>query len=381
MANTTWYGDGTATVAVGSRTVTGTDTGWLTVVAGLTPIKVGDKFGIHVGRPIVIEQIISDTELLLADDWPGPAQTDAPYKVELTSPTIAAVEAMRRLLASLSNGNLDSLADLTIGVDDVPIGIGPGVFGTVKKSDIGGGVGSSGYISPGANLANNATDPTNDLDFPTCVVASSAASPIMMSHAAGTAQLDVAYGTGNGGRFDATISDGYWHCFVISDGTQVSRGLSKSLNPTSQPNYPAGFNHYRRIGSWLRRSAALYPMIQNEDDFFFVTPILERQSQAQQTDTLLAINCPIGIRTRPKLNSYQSQNAAGNIQTQISTPGTDLISFVYTSLAGERDGSFINGEVMTDTSARIRYAAMIYSGTLTNNSLSLYGFIDTRGRA
>lgn len=136
MANTTWYGDGTVTVAVGSRTVTGTDTGWLTEVAGLTPIKVGDKFGIHVGRPIVIEQIISDTELLLADDWPGPAQTDAPYKVELTSPTIAAVEAMRRLLASLSNGNLDSLSEITVSTDDIPIGIGPGVFGTINKAEL-----------------------------------------------------------------------------------------------------------------------------------------------------------------------------------------------------------------------------------------------------
>lgn len=140
MANTTWYGDGTATVAVGSRTVTGTATGWLTEVAGLTPIKAGDKFGIHVGRPIVIEQIISDTELLLADDWPGPAQTDAPYKVELTSPTIAAVEAMRRLLASLSNGNLDSLSEITVGTDDIPIGIGPGVFGTVNKYTLKDGV-------------------------------------------------------------------------------------------------------------------------------------------------------------------------------------------------------------------------------------------------
>lgn len=140
MANTTWYGDGTATVAVGSRTVTGTDTGWMTEVAGLTPIKVGDKFGIHVGRPIVIEQIISDTELLLADDWPGPAQTDAPYKVELTSPTIAAVEAMRRLLASLSNGNLDSLSEISVGTDDIPIGIGPGVFGTINKAALVNGV-------------------------------------------------------------------------------------------------------------------------------------------------------------------------------------------------------------------------------------------------
>ena len=140
MANTTWYGDGTATVAVGSRTVTGTDTGWLTAVAGLTPIKVGDKFGIHVGRPIVIERIISDTELLLADDWPGPAQTDAPYKIELTSPTIAAVEAMRRLLASLSNGNLDSLSEISVGTDDIPIGIGPGVFGTINKFTLKDGV-------------------------------------------------------------------------------------------------------------------------------------------------------------------------------------------------------------------------------------------------
>lgn len=153
MANTTWYGDGTATVAVGSRTVTGTDTGWLTEVAGLTPIKVGDKFGIHLGRPIVIEQIISDTELLLADDWPGPAQTDAPYKVELTSPTIAAVEAMRRLLASLSNGNLDSLAEITVGTDDIPIGIGPGVFSTINKAALVQGVQYDAWV---ANLAGRA---------------------------------------------------------------------------------------------------------------------------------------------------------------------------------------------------------------------------------
>ncbi|WP_246231072.1 fusion protein [Rhizobium oryzihabitans] len=162
MANTTWYGDGTATVAVGSRTVTGTDTGWLTEVAGLTPIKVGDKFGIHVGRPIVIEQIISDTELLLADDWPGPAQTDAPYKIELTSPTIAAVEAMRRLLASLSNGNLDSLSEISVGTDDIPIGIGPGVFGTVKKSELKDGVQFDEAV---ADLAGRAAYDTAAADF------------------------------------------------------------------------------------------------------------------------------------------------------------------------------------------------------------------------
>ncbi|QTK79698.1 hypothetical protein AT6N2_C2034 [Agrobacterium tumefaciens] len=153
MANTTWYGDGTATVAVGSRTVTGTDTGWLTEVSGLTPIKVGDEFGIHVGRPIVIEKIISNTELLLADDWPGPAQTDAPYKIRLTPPSVFILPAMRTLLSSLSNGNLESLSEISVGTDDIPIGIGPGVFSTINKAALVQGVEYNAFV---ANLAGRA---------------------------------------------------------------------------------------------------------------------------------------------------------------------------------------------------------------------------------
>lgn len=167
MANTTWYGDGTATVAVGSRTVTGTDTGWLTEVAGLTPIKAGDNYGIHVGRPIVIEKIISDTELLLADDWPGPAQTDAPYKIELTNPTIVAVETMRRLMLSLSGGNLYSLSEISIGTDDIPIGIGPGVFGTINKAGLVQGVQYNVWVP---NLAGRAAYNAAAKDFSVLVI-------------------------------------------------------------------------------------------------------------------------------------------------------------------------------------------------------------------
>lgn len=167
MAEITWYGDGTATVAVGSRKVYGNGTGWLTEVAGLTPIKVGDKFGIHVGRPIVVETIDGDEELTLADDWPGPAQTDAPYKVELTSPTIAAVEAMRRLLQSLSNGNLDSLSEIAVGVDDIPIGIGPGVFSTINKAGLVQGVQYNVWVS---NLAGRAAYNAAAKDFAVLVI-------------------------------------------------------------------------------------------------------------------------------------------------------------------------------------------------------------------
>jgi|GEM_PF-1684095 len=594
MANTTWYGDGTATVAVGSRTVTGTDTGWLTEVAGLTPIKVGDKFGIHVGRPIVIEQIISDTELLLADDWPGPAQTDAPYKVELTSPTIAAVEAMRRLLASLSNGNLDSLSEITVGTDDIPIGIGPGVFSTINKAalvqgveydafvanlagraayngaaagfsvlviDIGdgrsalyfknsatsgdwsapsyltgpvgpagvnqrgnysastayairdivqyggstwiakvattgnapptlpttentqwllfarsgtpgvvdrgaysgatayeandivlnngstwialqpttgnappvlpaesnaywrllarkgtdgtgtgdvvgpagavnnaiatfadttgklikvstpaeAGIPIAGYISPGANLANNVADATNDLDFPACVVASSAASPIMMTHSAGTAQLDVAYGSGNGGRFDSAISDGTWHCFIISNGTTVSRGFSKSLDPTTQPNYPAGYTHYRRVASWIRVGGSLAQIKQRGDEFLYVTPVGDKTGVTALTNVLLSLSVPTGISVQALLRISFVVGSGGFMLAQ----GGDGDYATVNNVLGRSDAGgnaipFIRG-LFTNVSGQIRYSLSV-SGTVTENNVLTAGWVDTRGR-
>ncbi|WP_313609326.1 pyocin knob domain-containing protein [Rhizobium sp.] len=113
MAGVAYYNIGTATVAVNSKTVTGTGTNWLSVVGGLTAIKAGDKFGIHVGRPIIIASVDSNTQLTLEDNWPGPAQTNAVYKIELTSPDVIAVEALRRVLGSLSGGILYGVSQLT----------------------------------------------------------------------------------------------------------------------------------------------------------------------------------------------------------------------------------------------------------------------------
>ncbi len=112
MAGVAYYNTGTATVAVNSKTVTGTGTNWLSVVGGLTAIKAGDKFGIHVGRPIIIASVDSNTQLTLEDNWPGPAQTNAAYRIELTNPDVIAVEALRRVLGSLSGGILYGVSQL-----------------------------------------------------------------------------------------------------------------------------------------------------------------------------------------------------------------------------------------------------------------------------
>ncbi|AYM06239.1 hypothetical protein [Agrobacterium tumefaciens] len=407
------YTAGTIDLVSGSPTVVGTDTAWeVSLIIGGTIYVQFDG-----GNPLPIAAVNGDTEITAALNWTGPTGTYSYAIVRDTAygqQTVTNAQALATYIQRLNNPALAAAAGVTPSADTLLLFTGPNTATVIDLEDLAGdvvgpssavnnaiatfngttgklikastpaeaGVPIAGYISPGFNLTNSFSDPSNSLAFPVGVVASDNASPILMNHAPATLRsLNNVYGSGNGGRFDAAISDGWWHCFVISNGTVVGSGYSKSLDPTTQPNYPTGFTHYRRVASWLRRSGAFYPILQNEDDFVFVTAILERQSQAQQTDTLLTINCPLGIVTKPKLNSYQSQNAAGNVQTQISTPGTDLIPFVYTSIAGERDGTFINGEIMTDTSSRIRYASMLYSGTLTNNSLSLYGWIDSRGRA
>lgn len=244
-----------------------------------------------------------------------------------------------------------------------------------------GGLPIRGYISPGFNLANNAADAANDIDFPEGLVASSAASPILMPHSAVAGmQLDLPWGTGNGGRFDAAMSDGTWHCFVIGNGALVSRGFSKFLDPTTQPNYPAGFTHYRRVASWLRFSGAFWPMVQNEDDFEFVTSRQDRNSTGAQASTLLTISAPSGIVTKPKLSLIQEMATTGNIQTQIASAGKQPPSVIITSIAGDVKNATIDGSIKTNTSSQVQFAVVIYGGSLTLNYMGNNGWSDKRGK-
>lgn len=240
-----------------------------------------------------------------------------------------------------------------------------------------------GYISPGFNMANNASDPVNDIDFPSGSLSSEQSPPIMMVHS-GVAgmQLDVAFGVGNGGRFDSAISDGTWHCFIIGNGTLVSRGFSKSLNPTTQPNYPAGFTHYRRIGSIIRSSGAIRLFTQRGDDFEYQTPVIDRSSTATQSSTLLAVSVPNGIVVQPKFRILQGMNGAGNIQTMIASAGKTEVIFSNTTLSGEVDSVVVpSGGIFTNTSSQIQFAVTAPGGgTLLFNSLTTDGWVDTRGR-
>jgi hypothetical protein len=136
----TSYGVGTATVSNGSVTVIGQGTYWMSDDPKLSPLRAGDLFGTHVGIAVRIDEVVSNTELTLAHEWPGASQTAAPYEIQLTPRIVGAQEATRRLLVSLANGNVEAFAALAGGSDLIPIFSGSGTMTTVAKRELVNGV-------------------------------------------------------------------------------------------------------------------------------------------------------------------------------------------------------------------------------------------------
>ncbi len=240
---------------------------------------------------------------------------------------------------------------------------------------------NQGFITPGFNLTNSSSDPTNSISFPSGVVASDVSPYPLMPHTSALSSINAVYGTGNGGRFDSSVSDGWWHCFIISDGSTVSRGFSKSLNPTSQPNYPSGFGQYRRVGSILRDSGAIVSFRQKEDHFDLLSPIDNRISGAAQPSTLLTVSTPLGVVCQPKLTLIQQQQDAGNAQTRVGSAGEGVVPVMITTASLSADTAFVNGGVFTNTVSQIQFEVRIFTGTLLLNSISTKGWIDYRGKA
>ncbi|PDS97512.1 hypothetical protein CO659_12670 [Rhizobium sp. S9] len=242
---------------------------------------------------------------------------------------------------------------------------------------------SRGYLF-GGEISNNATDLTNDLDIAAGVAATDDAAPGMMVWSAVTRQIDVAYGTGNGGRFDSAVADGTWHIFACTNGTLVAIGMSQSLNPTSAPNYPSGYTKYRRLGSRVRISGAWRRVVQRGDRHMLLDPLPQTGNPIAVTTSaaLLALSgIPTGIEvdalfeasftsatvssgallSSPIIND--SSVGAGNSGSNV---GHIQVTNQYTA------GSL---RIRTNTSGQIRHRG----GSSGNMYIAVHGWFDDRG--
>lgn len=124
-----YYKTGTATVAAEGTVVTGTGTQWI------SSTRAGDLFGTHVGDPVRILSVDSNTQLTLAYPWKGPAQTDAAYEIQFTPYDTGYYPAVRQLLQILSSGNVEALANIDGSGGGIPYFTGSGTMGVVAGED------------------------------------------------------------------------------------------------------------------------------------------------------------------------------------------------------------------------------------------------------
>ncbi len=116
------YQDGTATVAANGTVVTGQSTLWTKAIIP------GDFFGVHRGYSVRILSVDSDTQVTLANPWPGAAQTAAHYEIMLCPDTSRMQETSRQLLQQLSNGNIAAFTGLAGAADTLPYFTGSGTM-------------------------------------------------------------------------------------------------------------------------------------------------------------------------------------------------------------------------------------------------------------
>ncbi|MBY2986363.1 hypothetical protein [Rhizobium leguminosarum] len=243
-----------------------------------------------------------------------------------------------------------------------------------------------GYLY-GGEISNNATDLTNDLDIAAGVAASDDTAPVLIVWPAVTRQLDVAYGTGNGGRFDSAIADGVWHIFVCTNGALSAIGMSQSLNPTSAPNYPSGYTKYRRIGSRNRISGAWRRVIQRGDRHMLLDPLPQNSGSPIATGTTAALlgltGIPTGIEVEALFEASFTSASVSNgalLSSPLINDAAPGASNAGTNVGHIQVASqFTAGSlrVRTNSSGQIRHRA----GAAGNLYLAVHGWFDDRGAA
>lgn len=234
----------------------------------------------------------------------------------------------------------------------------------------------------GLTLSNNVTDATNDIDIAAGAAVDSTGVVSMLLASSLTKRLDAAWavGTNQGGRMSAAaIADTTYHVFLIRrpDTGAVDAGFD--VSPTA-PTLPANYTQFRRIGSIIRSSGAILLFLQNGDHFNFPSAITVRNSTAIQTNTLLTMVVPTGIKVRPVIGFLANTNAASSTTVAVGDGDSAApINIFAVGSSGTAIGRGITSDFWTNTSAQIRFAADI-AGTISLGATYLTGWIDSRGR-
>lgn len=245
----------------------------------------------------------------------------------------------------------------------------------------------------GLTLANNGSDPTNDIDIAVgqCIDSTNAIKMVLAG--ALTKRLDASWavGTNQGGLDTGAIADVTYHVFLImrSDTGVVDVLFSASA---SAPTMPTNYDYKRRIGSIVRGAGAILKFKQDGDKFMWDLTYQDVNVTNPGINAVTRqLTVPSGIRVEAILSvqggstSLAADNPIGiyisdlSLFDQIAT-GTGAFNVsVYSSAAAQLVNGAGNVFVFTNTSAQVRSRLQVSTAS-TVLRITTLGWIDTRGR-
>lgn len=247
----------------------------------------------------------------------------------------------------------------------------------------------------GGEYSNNGSDATNDIDISSgfCVDGSGASFSAL---AAMTKQLDAnwAAGTNAGLRYSgAAIANGTYGLYAgwKADGTQDYYAYPWSAAVTDATVLAAwqaetggaDYAFVRRIGFILRESAAIVGITQRGDEFLRKIPISDIATSNPGTSAVLAtMSVPAGANVDALISSRIANTTPVAAYGLLTSPDqTDTAASIQLGNFGATTDARVGGShrIRTNTSRQIRYRVAASDAGFTVY-LSIYGWVDTRGR-
>jgi hypothetical protein len=238
----------------------------------------------------------------------------------------------------------------------------------------------------GLTLANDVTDPTNDVSIAAGRCRDSTDAVDIVISSAMIKQLDSVFvaGTGNGMRSSASLANATWHIFAIAklSGANPDILAHTAVDPTSV--LPTNYVYFRRIGSILRESGSIVTFVQ-DGDFF--------QRKAQKVDVssgtgegtsavTRTLSVPLGINVLADFNYalVSSTGAPAHVWVtdldQTDEAAASNINDICLASSGRISTRL---RVRTNTSGQIRSRADASSASLAT-TITTRGWYDRRGR-
>lgn len=343
--------------------------GTSSVVNSFTPFTVADANDVNENFDDVADQL---TNSLPRD---GQAGMTGQLKADDGTVSLPGITFTNDLDTGVRRIGANKLAIVTAGADKMTFDANGPIASLLK-----------GHIW-GLTLSNNVADATNDIDIAVGQAASDSTIPELMTlGTAITKRLDANWAVGNnqGGLDTGSIADTTYHVWLIqrSDTGVVDALFSASA---TSPTMPTNYDRKRRIGSFVRASAAIRLFDQVGDIFTYRASLAARNSTSATAATLVACPVPSGIVVFPILVSKLIVNVSSTVSNGLGSAAAgstiDTVQQVTaTASAVNVDYANIAPIYATDTSRQIYFSCTISSGSISSNILSVLGYIDLRGK-